>query len=133
MLTIRTSRRIETLCLKKILRKSRKTDQTTKLVSKNNLVRKVNLDAKVALEAISQMKLNFLQLLEFKMREAVIELDRKTRMKILKSSRRLAAKRSRARRELSNTLIKSSNRLLDKTLQVRDVPILWLLRKKTCK
>ena len=133
MLTIRTSRRIETPCLKKILRKSRKTDQTTRLVSKNNLVRKVNLDAKVALEAISLMKLNFLQLLEFRMREAVIELDRKTRMKIHKSSRRLAAKRSRARRELSNTLIKSSNRLLDKTLQVRDVPILWLLRKKTCK
>ena len=61
---------------------------------------------------------------------AKAESDKRIKMKIHKSSRRLDLRKSKVRRELLSTLTKFKHRSPDKTQVVRDIKIHWRKKKK---
>jgi len=135
IITVSKERAIETQCLTRILRKSRRINQTSRLDSLKIHLLKLKKDTNEELEETSLTKLILLQVIQLNKKEMLgkEESDKRTKMKIHKSSKKLALRKSRVKRELSNTSIKSKLILLDNINQVKDVLTQWPPRMKTCK
>jgi len=135
IITVSKGRAIETQCLRRILRKSRRINQTLRLDSKKIHLLKLKKDANEELEEISPTKLILLQVIQLNKKEMLgkEESDKRTKMKIHKSSKKLVLKKSRVRRELSSTSTKSKLILRDNINQVKDVLTQWPPRMKTCR
>lgn len=135
IITVSKGRAIETQCLRRILRKSRRINQTLRLDSLKTHLLKLKKDANEELEETSPTKLILLQVIHLNKKEMLgkEELDKRTKMKIHKSSKKLVLRKSRVRRELLSTSIKSKLILPGNINQVKDVLTQWPLRMKTCK
>jgi hypothetical protein len=64
---------------------------------------------------------------------AKAESDKRLKMKIHKSSRRLDLRKSKVRREPLSTLTKFKHRSPDKTQAAKDTKIQWRKKKKICR